>query len=58
VVKTVRNAGYDRVSNEVFVSFPPATCQSLELGITGYYGRSPGIRELEVYNLPGANGGK
>ena len=54
VVKTVHNADYDKVTNEIFVGFPRTTCQSLELKITGYYGRSPGIRELEIYDLPAA----
>lgn len=52
VVKTVGNADYDKVTNELFVGFPRTTSQSLELRITGYYGGSPGIRELEIYDLP------
>ncbi len=27
------------------------TCTAVELKITGYYGASPGIRELEIYGL-------
>lgn len=52
VVKAVRNADYDKATNEYFARFPRTTCRALELKITGYYGGSPGIRELEVYDLP------
>lgn len=55
VVKTVANAEYDRQTNEIFVTFPSATCTTLELKITGYYGGSPGIRELEVYDIDAAD---
>ena len=51
VVQTVQNADYDRNTNEFFVAFPVTTCTALELKITGYYGGSPAIRELEIYDL-------
>ncbi|MBI4601836.1 MAG: PmoA family protein [Planctomycetes bacterium] len=56
VVATVRDAEYDRATNEVALAFPPARAASIELRITGYYGGSPGIRELEIYSTapPGA----
>ncbi len=57
VVKTVRDAEYDQSSNEYCASFPKARCTSLELRISGYYGASPGIRELEVYNTETGTGG-
>jgi len=47
VVKEVRKAAYK--GNKLIVKFPASKCKSLELKITGYYGRSPAIRELEVY---------
>ena len=31
------------------LAFPPVECRSLELVITGCYGGSPAIRELELY---------
>lgn len=51
VVKTVTNAEYERKTNVTFVTFPKTTCTSLELKITGSYGASPGIRELEIYDV-------
>ena len=48
VVKKIENAVYDQ--NRLTVDFPPVKCKSLELKITGCYGGSPAIRELEVYN--------
>ncbi len=47
VVKTVKDAWYE--ANQFAVKFPLTRCTSLELRITGYYGLSPAIRELEVY---------
>lgn len=52
LAKAVRGADYDRETNEFSAAFPAARCQALELAITGYYGGSPAIRELEIYNLP------
>lgn len=52
VVKTVRDASYDRDTVEAFFRFEPVTCTSLELRITGYDGKSPAIRELEIYDWP------
>ncbi len=46
--KEVRNAVYD--NNKLIVTLPATKCQSLELKITGCYGNSPAIRELEVYS--------
>jgi hypothetical protein len=48
-VKSVRNAQYD--DNRLTVAFPQTQCTSLELKITGYYGRSPAVRELEAFGL-------
>ncbi|MDP6525644.1 MAG: discoidin domain-containing protein [Kiritimatiellia bacterium] len=49
-VKTVKNAVY--TNNRLIVCFPRTSCSSLELKITGYYGGSPGIRELAIFNTP------
>ena len=49
-VRTVANATY--ANNRVIVGFPRTRCTSLELKITGYYGGSPGIRELGIFNAP------
>jgi len=49
VVKTVEGATY--IDNELVVVFPRTRCKSLELAITGCYGRSPAIRELGIYHL-------
>ncbi len=51
VVASVTDAPYDEKTNEMHVNFPRCECTSLELKITGYYGGSPGIRELEVYDV-------
>ncbi len=51
VVKSVTDAQYDQRTNETLVSFPRVECSALELAITGYYGGSPGIRELEIYDV-------
>jgi len=54
VVQTVRNAAYS--DNLFFVEFPKTACKTVELKITGYYGASPGIRELGIYTaLPVSN---
>jgi type 1 glutamine amidotransferase/HEAT repeat protein len=47
-VKTVKGATY--TENKLIVPFPRTACKSLELKITGCYGGSPAIRELELYN--------
>ena len=49
VVKAVRGDVYD--NNRLIVSFPAARCKVLELKITGRYGPSPAIRELEIYHV-------
>jgi hypothetical protein len=46
-VKAVRNAQYQ--DNRFTVAFAEADCTSVELKITGYYGASPAIRELEIF---------
>jgi len=46
VVKTIKDAWYE--SNQFATAFPPTRCTSLELRITGYWGLSPAIRELEI----------
>ncbi len=53
VVKTVQGATY--IDNELVVVFPSTRCKSLELAISGCYGKSPAIRELGIYHvdLPG-----
>ncbi len=48
VVEAVRGAIYH--DNELVVFFPRTRCGSLELKITGYYGRSPAVRELGIYD--------
>ena len=45
-VKKVRNAQYTK--NVLTVNLPKTTCKTVQLKITGYYGRSPAIRELEI----------
>ncbi len=49
VVQKVGGAVYH--SNELVVVFPQTRCQTLELRITGYYGQSPAIRELGIYDV-------
>lgn len=50
VVKTVRGATYQ--NNVLAIEFPAVSCGLVELRITGYYGQSPAIRELEIYEKP------
>jgi len=50
VVRSVKDAWYE--NNQFAVTFPPTTCTTLELSITGHYGLSPAIRELEVFGKP------
>jgi type 1 glutamine amidotransferase len=53
VVQQVENARYR--NNLLTVTFPATRCSTVELRITGYYGLSPAIRELEIYGrLPGS----
>lgn len=47
VVKTVKDAHYR--DNVLMVVLPPTRCTTLQLNITGSYGPSPAIRELEIY---------
>jgi hypothetical protein len=50
LLKKVEGAQYD--NNSLRVILPAAVCRSVELRITGYYGASPAIRELEIYGKP------
>lgn len=50
VVLSVKDAWYE--SNQFAATFPSTTCTALELRITGSYGPSPAIRELEVFASP------
>ena len=50
VIKKVEGAQYD--NNSLRVILPETLCRSVELRITGYYGASPAIRELEIYGKP------
>jgi len=50
VVKTIEDAWYE--SNQFATTFRVTRCKTLELRITGWYGQSPGIRELEIFNPP------
>ena len=47
-VSSVRKAIY--VDNRCVVTFPATSCKTVELRITGSYGPSPAIRELELYD--------
>ena len=48
--QTVRKVvGAQYRNNWLTVDLPPTECSSVELRITGYYGGSPAIRELEIY---------
>jgi len=49
VVTRVRGARY--VENRHWVLLPRTTCRTIELHITGYYGQSPAIRELGVFDV-------
>ncbi len=46
-IKKIENAQY--TDNLLILPLPETTGQSLELKITGYYGGSPAIRELGIY---------
>jgi hypothetical protein len=50
VVRTVKGARYTK--NFLVVTFPATEAKSIELKITGYYGRSPAVRELGIYEAP------
>lgn len=56
VVARITDAQYDERTNTTAVTFPRCECSSVELQITGYSGRSPGIRELEIYDLDTGQG--
>jgi len=47
MVKKVVGAEYDDLL--LTVDLPPTECQSVQLNITGCYGKSPAIRELGIY---------
>ena len=46
-MKTVTDAAYRE--NVLMVVLPPTRCTTVQLNITGAYGPSPAIRELEIY---------
>lgn len=48
-VQTKRNAVY--LDNRLWIFLSKTPCRTVELKITGYYGRSPAIRELEIFDL-------
>jgi len=50
VVRSVKDAWYE--NNQFAVTFTPTKCTTLELKITGGYGPSPAIRELEIFGNP------
>lgn len=56
VVRSVREAAYD--NNRLLVALPAVRCQTVELRISGYYGRSPAVRELEILGPPLADPAK
>jgi type 1 glutamine amidotransferase/HEAT repeat protein len=47
MVKSVKDAQYQ--DNVLVVTLPATQCATIQLNITGYYGHSPAIRELEIY---------
>ena len=47
LVKTMTDAPYR--DNILMVVLPPTRCTTVQLDITGVYGPSPAIRELEIY---------
>ncbi|MCY2989864.1 MAG: HEAT repeat domain-containing protein [Planctomycetota bacterium] len=47
LLKKIDNAQYD--DNFLVIRLDEATCTTVELKITGYYGGSPAIRELGIY---------
>ncbi|NQV34173.1 MAG: hypothetical protein HQ515_15880 [Phycisphaeraceae bacterium] len=47
-VFSVRKATY--VDNRFVVTFPATSCKTVAMHITGSYGPSPAIRELELYH--------
>ncbi|MBI5394859.1 MAG: ThuA domain-containing protein [Verrucomicrobia bacterium] len=50
VVKKIEDAQYK--DNVLTLALPPTECEAVELKITGYYSRSPAIRELGIYGKP------
>ena len=50
LIRKVEGARYH--NNVLTLNLPATTCRSVELRITGYYGGSPAIRELEIYGQP------
>ena len=47
VVHSVKGAQYK--TQDLSVKFKPVTAKTLQIKITGYYGKSPAIRELKIY---------
>jgi uncharacterized protein len=50
LITKVEGAQYE--NNSFRVMLPATVCRNVELRITGYYGASPAIRELEIYGKP------
>jgi type 1 glutamine amidotransferase/HEAT repeat protein len=50
VIKKIEGAPYK--NNWLTVDLPVTDCTTVELRITGYYGQSPAIRELEIWGKP------
>ncbi len=50
VVRSLKNAAYTK--SFLVVTFPATAAKAIELKITGYYGQSPAIRELGIYEPP------
>ena len=49
-VKKISDASYE--DNLLVARLEPTECRQLELQITRYYGKSPAIRELNIYRIP------
>jgi|GEM_PF-206493 len=56
VVRSLKEAVYE--NNRLVVALPSVRCQTVELRISGYYGRSPAVRELEILGPPLSEPGK
>lgn len=46
-VRSIADAQYD--GDVLLIKLEPTRCSSVELRITGWYGRSPALREFEIY---------
>jgi hypothetical protein len=57
--KEVKKAvGAEYSENQLLLNISPTRCRAVELVITGYYGGSPAIRELEIFGEIAAAKGK